>query len=142
MRSKFEDVSEYLPESVLGMIEAVGFVNTEKIIAQFGGSTFKFSDGEVYFPKLKELIGPESAVKLRQYFMGEDTYIPRCESALRILRNARLQADLDFMTEVEKKSIRTALLELCPKYSISDRQVWKILKKSRTTSAQNQATLF
>lgn len=142
MQSKFEGVTEYLPESVLGMIEAVGFVNAEKVIAQFGGSTFKFSDGKVYFPKLKELIGIESAVKLRDYFLGEDTYIPRCEVALRLLRNARLQADLDFMTQTEKKSIRTALLELCPRYAISDRQVWKILRNLKTTSIHNQAALF
>ena len=142
MQSKFESVAEYLPEIVLEMVELVGFVEVEKIIHQFGGTTFRFTDGAVYFPKLKALIGVESAVKLREYFCAEEVYIPRCEVALRLLRNERLKAHFDFITQNEKKSGRTAMLELCPKYCISDRQAWEIVRNHQSMPQYEQATLF
>ncbi|VEH65471.1 Uncharacterised protein [Rodentibacter pneumotropicus] len=104
MQSQFERVADCLPEVVLEMVELVGFADMEKIVHQFGGTNFLFSDGRVYFPKLKALIGLESAVKLRRYFKSERVYIPRCEVALRLLRNERLKADFDFITRQEKKA--------------------------------------
>ncbi|AXP38833.1 mor transcription activator family protein [Haemophilus influenzae] len=141
MQSKLESVANYLPEIVLEMVELVGFVDVEKIINQFGGATFRFTDGSVYFPRLKALIGLESAVKLRHYFQAEEVYIPRCEVALRLLRNERLKADFDYITQTEKKSGRTAMLELCQKYRLSDRQAWEIVRTQQTPQYQ-QAALF
>ena len=141
MQSRFERVAGYLPEIVLEMVELVGFGDVEKIIHRFGGTTFRFTDGAVYFPRLKELIGLESAVKLRHYFQAEEVYIPRCEVALRLLRNERLKADFDYITQTEKKSGRTAMLELCPKYRLSDRQAWEIIRAHPRPSYQ-QTPLF
>ena len=138
MQSKFESVADYLPEIVLEMVELVGFIDVEKIINQFGGTTFRFTDGAVYFPKLKELIGLESAAKLRHYFQAEEVYIPRCETALRLLRNERLKADFDYITQTEKKSGRTAMQELCPKYRLSDRQAWEIVRALQRLSYQQK----
>lgn len=141
MQSQFEQVSDYLPQVVLDMVQLVGFDKVEKIVRQFGGVNFCFTDGKVYFPRLKALIGLESAVKLRRYFSAERVYIPRCEIALRLLRNARLKADFDFITQQEKKSGRVAMLELCPKYQLSDRQAWDIVRNVQDPQYQ-QAALF
>lgn len=141
MQSKFESIAEYLPEIVLEMVELIGFVDVEKIINQFGGATFRFTDGSVYFPKLKELIGLESAVKLRHYFKSEEVYIPRCEVALRLLRNERLKADFDYITQGQKKSKRTAMLEICQKYNVSDRWVKEIVRAHQAQKYQ-QVPLF
>lgn len=141
MQSRLESVAEYLPEIVLEMVDLVGFVDVEKIINQFGGTTFRFTDGSVYFPRLKELIGLESAGKLRHYFNAEEVYIPRCETALRLLRNERLVADFDFITQGEKKSGRAAMLELCPKYQLSDRQAWEIVR-THQVQQYRQDSLF
>ncbi|OOF78696.1 hypothetical protein BKG96_05120 [Rodentibacter caecimuris] len=104
MQSQFERVADCLPEVVLEMVELVDFSEVEKIIHQFGGTNFLFSDDKVYFPKLKALIGLESAVKLLRYLKSERLYIPRCEVALRLLRNERLKADFDFLTQMKKKA--------------------------------------
>ncbi|MEE6045282.1 mor transcription activator family protein, partial [Avibacterium paragallinarum] len=119
--SHFEDVADCLPPVVLEMVDLVGFDVTEKIIRHFGGVCFLFSDGAMYFPKLKSLVGLEHATALRQYFKSEEVYIPRCEVALRTLRNIRLVNDFLIKTQVEGKSGRAAMLELCPKYALSDR---------------------
>ena len=50
MQSELESVAGYLPEIVLEMVDLVGFADIEKIINQFGGTTFRFTDGAVYFP--------------------------------------------------------------------------------------------
>ena len=77
MQSELESVAGYLPEIVLEMVDLVGFADIEKIINQFGGTTFRFTDGAVYFPRLKSLIGAENAIKLRNYFRAEEVYIPK-----------------------------------------------------------------
>lgn len=136
----FEDVAECLPPVVLDMVDLIGFPETEKLVKAFGGVSFRFTDGVVYFPKLLKLLGKESAVKLRQYFRSEQVYIPRCDAALRILRNRRFKADFDYLTSAQGESARMAMLTLCPKYQISDRYGWKIIKTANTHSSQ--ANLF
>ncbi|SUT91452.1 Uncharacterised protein [[Actinobacillus] rossii] len=127
MTSELESVAELLPDVVHEMIDLVGFLDTEKLIKTFGGVSFRFSDGAVYFPQLVELLGRESAVKLRQYFKAEHVYIPRCVVALRALRDLRFRAEYIYLTQKEKKSGRQAMLSLCPKYEICDRVGWKIV---------------
>ncbi|MEE6042751.1 Mor transcription activator family protein [Avibacterium paragallinarum] len=141
--SHFEDVADCLPPVVLEMVDLVGFDVTEKIIRHFGGVCFLFSDGAMYFPKLKSLVGLEHATALRQYFKSEEVYIPRCEVALRTLRNIRLVNDFLIKTQVEGKSGRAAMLELCPKYALSDRQAWEIVRNAqRHSPLATQSSLF
>lgn len=135
--SELQEVSGYLPDIVHQMIDVIGFKAVEKVIRNFGGATFCFTDGIHYFPKLMELIGRENALKLRRYFNAEQVYIPRCEVALRILRNQRLKSEFDYLTQEKKKSGRMAMLEICPKYQLSDRQAWEIIHSfSRTQHTQ------
>nr|DAN53396.1 MAG TPA: Mor transcription activator family [Caudoviricetes sp.] len=142
MVESLEDVAELLPETVQQMVDLVGFAAVEKIITNFGGATFRFTDGVHYFPKLKALIGLESAVKLREVFRGEWLYIPRCQTALRVLRNYRFKADYDYLTQHLNKSGRMAMLELCPKYQLSDRSGWEILAQVRYPEETHNLALF
>lgn len=142
MSTDIENVAEYLPNVVHEMVNIAGFSDVEKIIKRFGGSRFRFSDGIHYFPKLKELIGKESAIKLRTHFQSEEIYIPRCDVALRVLRNQRLKADFDYLTQREGKSGRMSMLEICHKYKISDRQAWDIVYSLQREPKAQQTTLF
>ncbi|WP_410685679.1 Mor transcription activator family protein [Avibacterium paragallinarum] len=141
--SHFEDVADCLPPVVLEMVDLVGFDVTEKIVRHFGGVCFLFSDGTIYFPRLKSLVGLENATILRQYFKSEEVYIPRCDVALRTLRNTRLVNEFLIKTQVEEKSGRAAMLELCPKYALSDRQAWEIVRNAqRNSPLATQSSLF
>ncbi|HDR1912010.1 mor transcription activator family protein [Pasteurella multocida] len=142
--SEFREVSEYLPDVVHRIIDITSFPAAEKIIKRLGGTTFKFKKTPFYFDLLKDLIGEEDAEKLRQYFLGCEVYIPRCEVALRVLRNRRFKADFDYLTQEEKKSARKAIFELCPKYQISDRQGWEIVSSAIATNSlhHSQDVLF
>lgn len=143
MHLSLQDVADSLPDVVLEMVDLVGFEVTEKIIKHFGGISFLFSDGAVYFPRLKEVIGMENATILRRYFRSEEVYIPRCEVGLRLLRNQRLVNEFLIKTQTEQKSGRAAMLELCPKYAISDRQAWDIVRTAqRNSPLAEQSSLF
>ena len=136
MTLELQDVADLLPPIVHDMIELVGFNDTEKLIKAFGGLTLYLTDDNAYYQKLVELLGEQSAVKLRDVFYAEYVYVPRCEVALRTLRNQQFKADFDFLTQEKKISGRQAMIELCPKYHFSDRCGWDIIYKARKTAEQ------
>lgn len=137
----FNDIIDYLPEIVQEMVRLIGLNDTQKLIEHFGGAEFCFTDGAYYFPRLKALLGKESAVILLQYFQSERVYIPRCEAGLRMLRNRQVLADFNYLTEQKGLSARLAMLELCSKYKLSDRRLWEILQELRA-QRDTQPVLF
>ncbi|MDP8171531.1 Mor transcription activator family protein [Pasteurella skyensis] len=139
---EFENVVDYLPDSVHEIIDIIGFASTEKLVQKLGGISFKFSEGKLYYPKLKEVLGDEKAKKLCDYFGGGECYIPRCSVALRKLRAQRLYADFCYLTQQEGKSGRMAMLEICPKYNISDRYAWQTIYSLQNEENRSQSQLF
>lgn len=126
------DVKQYLPEIVQQIGDIIGAENLEPFLKQFGGTTFNFSKGRDYFPILKQALGAELANKLQAFFDGEkNVYIPFCVVALRVLRNARIKADFDYYTQEQGLSARKTMLKLAPKYHLSDRALWKVIKDTR-----------
>lgn len=142
MRLDLEQIADVLPDVVHQMIDVIGFSDTQKVIENFGGAEFKFTDGKHYFPRLKAVLGLESAVKLRQYFNIEQVYIPRCDAALRLARNYQFKAEFDMLTKAQGMSARLAMLELCPKFKISDRRAWEILQELQCADTSRQTALF
>lgn len=123
-----ENLKERLPAVVQDMIDLVGVAATQKMIQHFGGVRFCFSEGKIYYPQLCELLGDEVAQVLQHHFKGEEVYIPQCQNALRAVRNQKFN---EALKELEKTcgSKRLAMMKLCPKYGISERSAWHIVKK-------------
>lgn len=138
----FENVEQYLPESVKEIVEVIGLPDTEKLVKAFGGCSFQFARSGSYFARLKNVLGQDVAIKLQRYMGGCEVYIPRCETALRILRNQRLYADFCQLTELDELSGSLAILKLCPKYNISDRTAWEVVRYYQQGRKQIQTTLF
>lgn len=137
----FESVADYLPSTILEIVEVIGFANTEKLVRKLGGACVRFSCGQFYFPKVVEAVGIENAKLLRHYFGGKQApYIPRCAEALRILRNQRFIMAFEQLKN-QGMSGRMIMLELCPQYGISERHAWDIIQKG-TTLPISQASLF
>lgn len=139
---EFENVAEFLPESVREMVDIIGVSAVEKLVRKFGGGSFKLSDRSLYFDKLVEAIGKESAEKLLHYFGCDEIYIPRCEKALKILRNQRFYAAWCELKEERKLSGRMAMVELCPQFEITWRTGWEIVQKCERGQFGGQTTLF
>ena len=84
-----------------------------------------------FFAHYVELLGEKAATRLKdgifQYNRQESSYIvPRCNKALRYLRDEKMRADFDRLTE--SKSSVEAVNILTRDYGLCCRQVWYILK--------------
>lgn len=139
--SEFERVEAYLPDVVKEMVEVIGLIKTEQVIKHFGGVEFYFSAGKTYYPRLVGVIGEDSAHKVRQYFNRERLYIPRCDTALRVLRNERFKTEFAALKAEKGISSNLAMMELCPKYGISERYAWRILQM-HAGGLKQQGSLF
>lgn len=130
MMISIKDLQHLLPPIILEIIEIIGINDTLKLIKVIGGTSFKFSVGAKDCPRYRilcEAIGTTQTSKLLERFRGSDEYIPRCEAALRAARYEQFKHEFLHLTQFEKKSARMALLELCPKYQITERTGWKII---------------
>lgn len=130
-----EYTKQQLPPMVCEFAEVIGWQATEDLIKALGGINFDFCTGARDSQRLQilyNIIGQQKAHQLIQRFGGSSEYIPRCDKALRTLRNARFKYDFMRLTELEKKSGRMAMIELCPRYGISDRTAWDIVRKHTT----------
>lgn len=135
-----ENVQHLLPDSIREMAEVIGLPATMRVVDALGGLSVDFpSDPQAMLPltveQQRQVLGDKVLCQLSTYFAGEKLYIPRCETALRAVRN---QQFIDNVAEIieDGYSMTSAIMQLCPKYKISDRTAWKILSKKNTQSVQ------
>ena len=131
----------YLPEIVQDIVDVIGYASTEALLRAIGGTTFAFGRGVKDTPRLQILIKAIGAAKTYQLlavFGGSEEYIPRCDKALKMLRNIRFKEDY-LQLKLAGKSATMAIMELCPKYGITDRTGWDII---RIESLSKQQDLF
>ncbi|TKI08645.1 Mor transcription activator family protein [Martelella alba] len=130
-----EQVTELLPPSVIQIADLIGFPATERLLAAFGGTTFPISKGlralgAARAALLRDTIGDENTKLLIKAFGGEEPYLPRCDRALRELRNRRFLAEFE-QAKNQGTSSLMALTFLCPKYGFSDRFAWQLLSQKK-----------
>lgn len=143
MGREFEQARQHLPQIVFDIADLIGFPATEQLIRSIGGTTFAFGQGVKETPRLHVLfgaIGQPKTYKLLSVFGGTEEYIPRCDKALRLLRNARFKTDYVRM-RTEGSSGKMAMMALCPQYGISDRTGWDIIRHM-TDPVSKQRDLF
>ncbi|MFZ7016490.1 Mor transcription activator family protein [Klebsiella pneumoniae] len=86
-------------------------------------------------------MGDHNAQLLFKNFGGFPLYLPRCETALRELRNQRFLAEFDTVRQ-EGTSSLMAMTLLCPRYGFSDRFGWELLSKRKKSLSTRQQSLF
>jgi len=139
-------VEHLLPEVVQTIVSLIGMASTMKLVDELGGTTFPVALrrsrlGEIRYEALAEVIGAEAADVLTKHFGGDMLYIPLCKTALRELMYREIRAEFDRITR--EHSAIYAVVALVTKYRLSDRQIWRILKKNDVEAhAGNQAALF
>ena len=130
-----EQVTELLPSAVIQIADLIGFPATEQLLSAFGGTTFPIGKG------LRDTIGDEKTQLLIKNFGGEVLYLPRCDRALRELRNRRFLAEFAEVREQGSSSLM-AMTFLCPKYGFSDRFGWQLLAAQKSNGTSTQNSLF
>ncbi|MEZ3140820.1 Mor transcription activator family protein [Citrobacter braakii] len=134
MSKELKQVRELLPDIITELVDLIGWHNTVKMIERLGGCSFLVSKidnrSDSKRASLLRKILPDNDVRIIQkQYGGETIYIPRCHSALRQLRNLSFMADYNRLIK-SGQSQRFILMELCPKYGISDRWAQRIITES------------
>ncbi len=131
----YEKIKDSLPESVKGMIAVIGMEAVLKLINFYGGLTIPMLMGRTKssrakLDKFRGIIGDDAAEKFQRAFLAnEDVFIPRCDKAKQMLRNISISNEFDSML-AEGDTAQEAVFFLSLKYELSDRQIWRILKKN------------
>lgn len=140
-------LDDLLPESAKALIHVLGYAATSKLINRFGGVTLTAKSGAArersggVHALLREVLSDEESQKLIAYLGAEQFYIPRCDAALRQLRNARFVAAVAERQE-SGLSIRQAFAALCPQFGISDRLGWELISVRAGCGKLDQPGLF
>lgn len=119
-------VKHYLPDSAFELVDVLGWPAAMRLVSLFGGVSVSGTSGRArertggVHQMLREALTEDEVKKLIRHYGSEGFYIPRCDVALRVLRNARFIADLD-ASVAGGLSVRQALARLCPRYGFSDR---------------------
>ncbi|EOW7088345.1 hypothetical protein ACOZ7N_004562, partial [Yersinia enterocolitica] len=72
---------------------------------------------------------------------GEVLYLPRCDRALRELRNRSFLAEFAQLRDSGVSSLMV-MTQLCPKYGFSDRFAWGLLERNKNIMDTQQHSLF
>ncbi|WNS83254.1 Mor transcription activator family protein [Neisseria sp. DTU_2021_1001991_1_SI_NGA_ILE_055] len=124
-------VQHLLPESMIEIVDVIGIKAAIELVKAIGGARFKFGRGRRDTERLNILfsaIGEPKTHALLKVFGGEDLYVPRCEEALRELRNEQFCMEFRDLTENQGVSRLMAMSRLCPKYQISERTGYTIIR--------------
>lgn len=141
-----EQVKALLPESVQQIAELIGYPATARLLDKLGGTTFPIGKGlralgAARATLLRETIGDVNAQLLVKHFGGEVLYLPRCDRALRELRNRSFLAEFAQLRDSGVSSLMV-MTQLCPKYGFSDRFAWGLVSESKAANLITQQNLF
>lgn len=141
-----ESELQALPETVHELIALIGQEKALRLVSVFGGVTLLIPQGrrkcgEALSDAIAAVIGAEALQKMRPYFLGcEPLYVPRCTAALSAVRDRHIRQEYDRMTMCEDLSGNCAASLLAVRFRLSDRSVFKILKRSGIGSAIGMTT--
>ena len=124
---------DQLPQTAAEISEIVGIDAALRLVEAWGGV-------RLYVPRempddhlLVSTLGREEAELFAEHYGGEAIQVPRCLTALRSVRNARIRKDRESGASI-------ALLAL--RHRLTERQVYSILAMGNASVDDRQQSLF
>lgn len=142
-KKRWQQLLEHLPENMRQIWHALGgqkngrLDDLWRLLDAYGGQTIRVPSvipAERHHPLCRRL-GKRCAARLIAAFGGTPLYVPRCSSVLTKLRQQEIIETFSRHT-AQGKSSTAAVACLARRHGLSDRQVWKILKKVASAPAQ------
>ncbi|SCM73973.1 Mor transcription activator family protein [Desulfovibrio sp. 86] len=142
-KKRWQQLLEHLPENMRQIWHALGgqkngrLDDLWRLLDTYGGQTIRVPavlPADRHHPLCRRL-GKRCAAKLVTAFGGTPLYVPRCSSVLTKLRQQEIIETFSRHT-AQGKSSTAAVSCLARRHGLSDRQVWKILKKVASAPAQ------
>lgn len=117
-------------EELVGLI---GLPATLELVREKGGTTFTVPLGMTYRgqeqrEKLVQLIGREQTTTLIGHYGGTSLYVPLCRQIVVDKRDVKINRERDELAR-QGLSERALVRELATRHGLSDRQIWRILKR-------------
>ena len=124
---------DHLPPQARELVDLIGLPATMALVAAYRGQPLQVAKGsrvrgQRMIAQLAEKIGRVAANKIVQRYNGTVLRVPKCQAALRAIRDARLQARFDALTYAGV-SARSAVIELIREFDIVESTVWRALKR-------------
>lgn len=115
------------------LIDLIGIDNTLLFLDSYGGITYTMPKGDCERARrLRSIMGNEATEKLMRHFAGEKLYIPQYQDFVSVrLYRAFVDEVSMFMADGVSKTLTLEIL--CPKYKISDRFAYNLLKINNIT---------
>lgn len=128
----FYRVADLLPTAITEMVDVIGMEATLRLVSELGGADFDVPNGRrdsYRLSVLKAILEEAELDALLAVYGGARIYIPRCEAALRELRNQRFCAHVRTLMDKEHLSQKAAVQKLIAEYGITERWAYEILKE-------------
>lgn len=143
---QLEQMQALLPQQIHEIAQVIGLPDALRLVEQLGGTTWEFAKGgnrpgQIRVAALGDILGEETATRLTRHLGGEKIYIPKCDTALRRLRDLEMNRQFEQAVR-EGVSANTVVNELARAYKLSDRRVWGILKQAFGDTSGPQGDLF
>lgn len=144
------DVLEFalLPPSAQELARLLGLPATLKLVENYGGLTLRIPYGETPLGRamladIAKRVDHDTARALARKYAATELYIPNCKLALVKVRDSAILRDRAELAE-RGLSERQLVQVLALRYRLSDRYIWRILKKPppAASPAQRQGSLL
>lgn len=132
-------IKELLPKSVQVLAEKVGSETALQVVSILGGRCIRIPTGrgEAKYRLINEVGCPNIAAQLMQEYPERDIYFPRCDKALRALRNIEIASTAATLQEKGYSNARI-IKELVAIYAMSDHSINNSLKKAQALIRSGQ----
>ena len=129
--------AESLSGPLRSVAERLGMPFVFRLVEHFGGTTVAIPSGSAGKKQYRRLCVALGASALCREFARRAIYIPNLKQAMLDKRNSSLNMERDELAG-RGHSERTLVAILARRYSLSERQVWRILKQPRTPGEATQ----
>ena len=133
---QFNDIAHLLPDSFIALITVVGAEDAFTLLRHYSGTTIPIGKnsskaGRLLHVTLLAVLCEESVTKLETAYANQrKLWIPKCDDALRELRDRFIRSQFNDLTQNNRMSSNLAVNNLAVQHRLTDRHVWHILKQS------------
>jgi len=120
------EAEDCLPPIAREILNLVGHESLIRLVRAYGGTHIdfprhcRFLSSSKVVEALGEEIGGADAMRLAGHFAGVRLWVPKCDDAVRLVRNREICAALDRGQPAHK---------LARQYKLTERQIWSIAKR-------------
>lgn len=144
---QFEDIAHLLPESFIALMTVAGVEAAFTLLHHYAGMHIPIGKnqtkaGKVLHAALTEVLEESIVNKIETAYANQrKLWIPKCDDALRELRNRYIRQQFDELTKTMSATL--AVSNLVYQHKMTDRHIWRILKEpDRLPDNTVQMSLF